>query len=94
MILSSHVFHLNLKDFVKLFENWYNTNCSIDLDNKEELKVIIEKINNFQKRCSDRSPRIYDKDYYIISDYMELYIMNMSANQLKEYIIQMTEPKE
>ena len=59
-----------------------------------ELKSIIEKLDTFH-RCH---PRDYVRNLNwrmdIISDYKNLYILNMSTNELKSYIIQMTEPIE
>jgi len=91
------------------FETWYNIHSMIenselmlyqeiydssDSEYTHELQEIKLKLHNFQEQNS----RNYDRDLHwrlhILTDYMEMFILSMSTEELKSYIIQQVEPVE
>jgi hypothetical protein len=85
-----------------IMDTWYHNEILQDIDdilrfdeiysdNKEELQIIKEKLYIFYRG----QPREYIRNLNwrmdIISDYKDLYIMNMSTIELKSYIIQIME---
>jgi antitoxin component HigA of HigAB toxin-antitoxin module len=88
-----------------LFETWYNDNVDELIKLEEiydrtienyrlELYAIKIKLREWQQPNS----RNYDRDLswqiHIITDYMEMFIMEMSTADLKSYIIQQVDPVE
>lgn len=61
--------------------------------NKPECNIIINKVNDFHIQ-----KRNHSKDYIkgwkidLLNDYLIMYLTNMNANELKEYIISIVDP--
>ena len=91
------------------FETWYNIHSlreggdlmlyqeiydHSDPNYIRELQDIILKLHDFQQQNS----RNYDRDLHwrihILTDYMEMFILSMSTEDLKSYIIQQVDPVE
>jgi hypothetical protein len=91
------------------FETWYNIHSmrenselllyqeiydSSDPEYTHELQEIKLKLHKFQEQNS----RNYDRDLHwrihILTDYMEMFILSMNAEDLKSYIIEQVEPVE
>jgi hypothetical protein len=104
------LFKLNDSDGIKIdicFESWYY--YSFRRNNNEhkllslydlfefnpDLHNIINKINDFQIQSGK-----HFKDYTntwkveLLTDYLNMYLSNMKANELKEYIISIMDPIE
>ena len=60
----------------------------------KELQNIKFKLHIFQSQNQKNYEEDSDWRLHIMSDYMEMYIMNMSSSDLKSYIIQLIEPIE
>ena len=60
---------------------------------KEEYKIIKDKIQTFKKQDNYYDLKI-DWETIVFIDYMEMFIMTMSSEELKSYIIQLVEPIE
>ena len=61
---------------------------------KRELQEIILKLHTFQQRNSRNYGRDLDWKLHILTDYMEMFILTMSTDDLKSYIIQHVDPVE
>ena len=59
-----------------------------------ELQEIILKLHHFQQRNSRNYGRDLDWKLHILTDYMEMFILTMSTEDLKAYIIQQVDPVE
>ena len=59
-----------------------------------EMDAIKLKLHNFQEQNSRNYDRDLDWRLHILTDYMEMFILSMSTNDLKSYIIQQVEPVE
>jgi hypothetical protein len=60
---------------------------------KEEYKIIKDKIQTFKKQDDYYDLQI-DWEYLVFIDYLEMYIMTMTSEDLKSYIIQLVDPIE
>ena len=91
------------------FEMWYTLNSLrenselmhyVDLYDRSdpeytnELQAIILKLHNFQQPIIRNYDRDLDWRLHIMTDYMEMFIMTMSSEDLKSYIIQQVDPVE
>ena len=82
--------------YTQILEEMYDSNEIMKFDeiygkspeNQEELQIIKEKLHTFYWECPREYIRNLNWRMDIISDYMVMYIMNMSATELKSYIIQ------
>ena len=63
--------------------------------NKPECDIIINKVNDFHIQKGNHS-KDYIKGWKIdlLNDYLIMYLTNMNANELKEYIISLVDPIE
>jgi hypothetical protein len=88
-----------------LFETWYIINIDELMKYDEiynhsdpeytcELREIILKLHNFQQPIIRDYDRDLDWRLHIITDYMEIFIMIMTSEDLKSYIIQQIDPIE
>ena len=74
-----------------LYDEIYDrTNPNFRLD----LYAIKIKIRNFQEPNSRNYDRDLDWRLHIMTDYMEMFILTMSTDDLKSYIIQQVDPVE
>ena len=60
---------------------------------KEEYTIIKDKIQIFKKKDDYYDLQI-DWEYLVFMDYLEMYIMTMTSEDLKSYIIQLVDPIE
>ena len=71
----------------------YGNHLYISIDLNEEFKIIKNKIQNFKEKFV-----YYERErkwgYIIFMDYLEMFIMTMSTDELKSYIIQQVDPVE
>ena len=65
-----------------------------DSEYTRELQNITLKLHNFQQRNSRNYARDLDWKLHILTDYMEMFILTMSTDDLKAYIIQQVDPVE
>jgi hypothetical protein len=87
------------------FETWYYKSIQIE-ENKEKLVSlyelfelnpefdnIVKKLNDFHIHKGNHSKN-YRNEWKIelLTDYMDMYIENMNADELKEYIISIVDP--
>ena len=92
-----------------IFKSWYNV-CNntgevmsmkkifgetryILIKFKEEYKIIKDKIQTFKKKNVYYDIQL-DWEFLILTDYLEMFIMTMSSENLKTYIIQLVNPVE
>jgi hypothetical protein len=59
-----------------------------------ELQTIKFKLHQFKSPNTINYDRDLDWKVHIMTDYLEMYIMTMSAEDLKSYIIQLVDPIE
>lgn len=61
--------------------------------NKPECNIMINKVNDFHIQKGNHL-KDYIKDWKIdlLNDYLNMYLTNMNANELKEYIISIVDP--
>jgi hypothetical protein len=91
------------------FEMWYTLNSLrensrlmhyVDLYDRSDpeytndLQSITLKLHNFQQPIIRDYDRDLDWRLHIITDYMEMFIMTMTSENLKSYIIQQVDPVE
>jgi hypothetical protein len=91
------------------FEMWYTLNSLrensklmhyVDLYDRSDpeytrdLQAITLKLHNFQQPIIRNYDRDLDWRLHIITDYMEMFIMTMTSEDLKSYIIQQVNPVE
>jgi hypothetical protein len=65
-----------------------------DSEYTRELRDITLKLHNFQQPIIRNYDRDLDWKLHIMTDYMEMFIMSMSTEDLKSYIIQQVDPVE
>ena len=89
-IALSHYSNSSQNQLMKLDEI-YN---EYDSEYIQELQIIKFKLHIFQGKNEKNYEDDPDWRLHIMSDYMEMYIMNMNFFDLKSYIIQLIEPIE
>jgi hypothetical protein len=65
-----------------------------DSEYMSELRDITLKLHNFQQPITRNYDRDLDWRLHILTDYMEMFIMTMTSNDLKSYIINQIDPVE
>ena len=71
----------------------YEANNYISVYFKKEYKIIKIKLQNFKEKNTYYYKKL-NWEIIIFMDYLEMYIMNMNAENLKSYIIQQVDPIE
>ena len=75
-------------------EEIFGENRYILIRFKEEYKIIKDKIKTFKKEEDVYYDLQLDWGMLIFMDYLVMYIMSMSSEDLKSYIIQLVDPVE
>ena len=85
------IYSLRENSELMLYDEIYDHSDPEFLREFQEMKL---KLHNFQQQNS----RNYDRDLHwrlhIMTDYMEMFILTMSTEDLKSYIIQQVDPVE
>jgi succinate dehydrogenase flavin-adding protein (antitoxin of CptAB toxin-antitoxin module) len=89
---SDNIYNKNKE--VMSMEEIFGENRYILIRFKEEYKIIKDKIKTFKKEEDVYYDLQLDWGMLIFMDYLVMYIMSMSSEDLKSYIIQLVDPVE